>query len=314
MPDLVQLRTFVTVAEEGHLTRAAERLHISQPTASAHIRALEAEFRLQLFHRTARGLEPTSAGLRLADAAGEVLGSSRALGGLAEQLRGSHDGRLSLGALAEPGLLALLPRLVQRLQERNPLLTVNIEARNSLSTQQGIRAGELQAGFFLSPVLDADLDGFRLRAFDYVVAGPHGWRETLRCADVADLAALPWVGTPPGSSSAELMQRLFRSRGLRAAVPVEVSNEILLRAMIAGGLGIGFMRRDVAEEGAARGIYCIVAGTACQAMLQFGYRKAHGGDPLLQSFTALLREVLVEDAAALPVPVDPDAGSIRHHA
>lgn len=295
MPDLVQLRTFVTVAEEGHLTRAAERLHISQPTASTHIRALEAEFRLQLFHRTARGLEPTAAGLRLAEAAGQVLGRSRALTGLAEELRGSHDGRLSIGTLAEPGLLALLPCVVQRLQRANPLLTVNVEARNSLSIKQGIRAGELHAGFFLAPQIDPDLDGFRMRAIDYVVAGPHGWRETLERADLRELAALPWVGTPPGSSSAELIQHMFRSQGVRLEIPVEVSNEVLLRAMIAGGLGVGFMRRDVAEEGVARGIYCIVPGTCRQAMLQFGYRRARAGEPLLRAFIAVLQEGLAED-------------------
>ena len=60
--ELTQLRTFVAVAQEGHLTRAAERLHISQPAASAHIRALESSFEVQLFVRTNRGLELTEAG------------------------------------------------------------------------------------------------------------------------------------------------------------------------------------------------------------------------------------------------------------
>ena len=59
--DLVQLRTFVAVAEEKHLTRAAERLHISQSAASAHVRAVEESLDTQLFVRTNRSLEPTRA-------------------------------------------------------------------------------------------------------------------------------------------------------------------------------------------------------------------------------------------------------------
>ena len=74
--DLTQLRTFVAVAQEGHLTRAAERLHISQPAASTHVRALEAYLQVQLFARTNRGLELTAAGRRLADSAERVLSSA----------------------------------------------------------------------------------------------------------------------------------------------------------------------------------------------------------------------------------------------
>src|SRR5690606_17339909 len=92
--DLTQLRTFVAVAQEGHLTRAAERLHISQPAASAHIRALESFFELQLFTRTNRGLELTVAGQRLAEGAGRVLGSTLELTSLARELRGGKVGRL----------------------------------------------------------------------------------------------------------------------------------------------------------------------------------------------------------------------------
>src|SRR5690349_15588874 len=100
--DLTQLRTFVAVVQEGHLTRAAERLHISQPTASNHIKALEGTLGVQLFVRTTRGLEPTPAGLRLAESAGRVLGSTMELVSLARELQANPAGRLSLGTLADP--------------------------------------------------------------------------------------------------------------------------------------------------------------------------------------------------------------------
>src|SRR5882724_6300171 len=57
--DLYQLRTFSAVAEEGHLTRAAERLHLSQPAVSGQIKALESEFELRLFERLTTGMEIT---------------------------------------------------------------------------------------------------------------------------------------------------------------------------------------------------------------------------------------------------------------
>jgi len=105
--DLTQLRTFVAVAQEGHLTRAAERLHISQPAASAHVRALESYFDVKLFDRTNRGLELTAAGRALAEGAARVLDSSVALETLARELRGGVGGRLDLGVNADPTLTRL---------------------------------------------------------------------------------------------------------------------------------------------------------------------------------------------------------------
>jgi DNA-binding transcriptional LysR family regulator len=63
--ELYQLRTFVTVAEEGHLTRAAERLHLSQPAVSGQIKALEQELEVRLFDRSVSGMELTASGREL---------------------------------------------------------------------------------------------------------------------------------------------------------------------------------------------------------------------------------------------------------
>ena len=74
--ELYHLRTFVTVAEEGHLTRASERLFTSQPAVSAHIKALEEELGVTLFERTPRGMQLTPAGDRLLATARTTLAST----------------------------------------------------------------------------------------------------------------------------------------------------------------------------------------------------------------------------------------------
>ncbi len=100
--DLTHLRTFVAVAHEGHLTRAAERLHISQPAASNHVRALEELLQVKLFARTNRGLELTPAGRRLAESAEHVLGATLELTSIARELRGSVGGKLYLARTPTP--------------------------------------------------------------------------------------------------------------------------------------------------------------------------------------------------------------------
>src|SRR5215510_1968752 len=77
--ELYQLRSFAAVAELGHLTRAADKLHISQPALSAQIKALEDELGVALFDRTSSGMTLTAGGQRLLTEAGKVLAAAGAL-------------------------------------------------------------------------------------------------------------------------------------------------------------------------------------------------------------------------------------------
>ena len=90
---LHQLKTFVTVAREGSITRASERLHLSQPAVSAHIKAIEETLGLSLFERTAKGMSLTSDGQRLFDKAEQTLAAYRGLLDEATRLKGNLTGR-----------------------------------------------------------------------------------------------------------------------------------------------------------------------------------------------------------------------------
>jgi DNA-binding transcriptional LysR family regulator len=77
--EIYQLRTFVTVAQQGHLTQAAELLHLSQPAVTAQIKAIEEEVGMSLFERTAGGVVLTLAGQELLPRAQDILVSARRL-------------------------------------------------------------------------------------------------------------------------------------------------------------------------------------------------------------------------------------------
>ncbi len=88
---LVQLQSFVAVAEEGHVGRAARRLHLSQPPLTRRIRSLEQELGLELFERTARGMRLRPAGEHLLPRAREILASVDALAGSLRAWQSSSD-------------------------------------------------------------------------------------------------------------------------------------------------------------------------------------------------------------------------------
>src|SRR5919201_5325191 len=95
--DLARLKSLVVLAEEGHFTRAAERLHIAQPALSQQIRKLESEVGLALVDRTTRRVSITEAGGLLVDYARVMLRAADDATEAPEQLPGLEGGRLSIG-------------------------------------------------------------------------------------------------------------------------------------------------------------------------------------------------------------------------
>lgn len=89
---LVQLESFVAVAEEGHVGRAARRLHLSQPPLTRRIRSLEDELGLELFERTPRGMRLRPAGERLLPRARRILAQVDALPQLLREPDGVRSG------------------------------------------------------------------------------------------------------------------------------------------------------------------------------------------------------------------------------
>lgn len=286
--DLTHLRTFVAVAQEGHLTRAAERLHISQPAASTHIRALERDLDVVLFARTNRGLELTAAGRRLADSAERVLAASIELASLARELRGAVEGTLFVGTNADPSL-SKIGTLVSRLRERHPLLQLNLQMRSSLATKQGIRAGELDAGFLLGARLEAGLSGAELQLLGYRITGPAAWAATLQRGDWNAVAALPWVTTAAGTSNQEMREALFRAHGLEVNPAIETNNDVLIRQLVKDGVGVGLIRDDHALQGERDGYYATSPLARAQTWLRFVHLEARAADPVIDAISSLVQ-------------------------
>ena len=100
--ELYQLRSFVAVAELGHLTRAADKLHVSQPALSAQIKALEEELELELFERRSSGMMLTAAGKRLVGEAQKLLSAAQSLRNEARTIKGEVVGVARVGTLSDP--------------------------------------------------------------------------------------------------------------------------------------------------------------------------------------------------------------------
>ena len=125
--ELRHLRYFVAVAEEGHITRAAERLGMQQPPLSQQIRALERELDVQLLRRKPRGVELTDAGRALlADAQAILAHVDHAFATTRRTARG-EEGRISVGFTSSAPFHPFVPRVIRAFRESYPLVALTLE-------------------------------------------------------------------------------------------------------------------------------------------------------------------------------------------
>jgi len=315
--ELYQLKGFAAVAEHGHLTRAADRLHVSQPALSAQIKALEDELGVELFERVPTGMALTSAGKHLLPAARSVIAAAQALHSEARTLRGEVAGRVRLGTLADPEFLRL-PQLLAGAVERCPLLEIELHHEVSGTAFEKVRDGALDASFYYGDLAHPAVASRMLRRFDFCVVAPAAWRDRVVGATFAALAEEPWILTPPISSHRVLSDRLFGEHGITPATLIEADNEAVIRSLVVAGLGIALMRDDQAQALVEAGEACVWEGARLATTLQFIWREEHGRDPVTLALLALVdgiwpprqrvRPSKSKSAAAPPaVPAPPPA-------
>lgn len=298
--DLYLLRTFVAIAQEGHLTRAAERLHISQPTASSHIKALEEHFGMPLFVRRSGGVELTNAGKLLVSKVEEVLDAASALESAARSIQQRVSGKLVVGSSADP-VLCRLGKVGAQMRENYPLISIYVELRHTAAMLQGIRSGEIDAGFFLGHALpEESLVCLHLCRLTYRIVGPAAWSEALKKSDLSVLARLPWILTRGGNSHHEMLASLFHKRGLQPNGVVETDNELVIRTMVAEGVGLSLIRSDHAAQGEEDGTMCVSPAGFAHAELLFAYPKVRRDEPVLKALAASITEVWRDHVAAPP--------------
>jgi DNA-binding transcriptional LysR family regulator len=150
--DLRHLRYFVAVAEEGHMTRAAERLGIQQPPLSQQIRALESELQVQLFRRKARGVELTQPGQALLAEAHAILQQVEHAVAAARRTARGEAGRVGLGFTSSASFHPLVPRLIREYREAHPLVGLTLEESGTGELVDALRAERLDAAFVRSPI------------------------------------------------------------------------------------------------------------------------------------------------------------------
>ncbi len=286
--DFYQLKTFVTVAREGSVTRASERLHLSQPAVSAHIKSLEDALGLALFERTPKGMSLTADGRRLVVKAEQALAAHRDLLDEATRTRARLSGKLRFGAGSNSDHAAV-GRLLTTLAERHPEVEVALKHGTSAEILAGLRNGSLDAGFYNEPgAPDDDLRVTEVSRFKVQVVAPPGMVRA-RDVDWEALAAATWVYPTASACCGRTAEAIFAARRFRPKRVVSVDRVEMTRALVAGGMGVGLLHEDAAREAAARGEVAVVYEADGAVRVLFARLASREADPLVAAAAAIMR-------------------------
>lgn len=152
--ELRHLRYFIAVAEERHVTRAAERLGMQQPPLSQQIRALERELDVQLFRRLPRGVELTDAGRALLTDARAILAQLEHAAATTKRTARGELGRLAIGFTSSAPFHPFVPRVIRAYRDAVPQVALTLEEGGTSELIEDLRQERIDAAFIRSPIAD----------------------------------------------------------------------------------------------------------------------------------------------------------------
>lgn len=287
--ELYQLRSFVTIAKVGQLTRAAEKLHISQPALSAQLKALEDELELTLFERTSNGMELTAAGKQMLEEAEKILSAAQALHNEARALKGEVAGKASIGTLSDPEFIRL-GEFMSAAVARYPLLDLELRQEITGAALEHVRDGSLDASFYYGERTHPNVARLPLREITYRITAPAEWRERVKDAGWKEIAEQSWIIPPPISTHHQLVYALLRQHGVEPTRVVEADQEDVISTLVISGVGLALMREDLALEKAAAGEVCLWKDVRMPTTLWFIYLQEREDDPVIRALIDVLKD------------------------
>ena len=249
--NLEQLRAFVEVAELGNFTRAAERLHLAQPSLSRQITTLEQDLGAALFHRARRGSTLTTAGESLLPLARRMLADADSVRRELAELAGLQRGRVRLGAT--PTLcISLVAEVFTAFHAAHPAIELHVSEHGSRRLLDELAGGALDLALITTSGA-ASADRFTVTPLlveELVVISSSGAppitdRDAITLSDVA---ALPQVVFSPAYDLRATTDAAFRAAGLTPAAIVEGAEMDAVLRFVERGLGVAIVPAMVLVE------------------------------------------------------------------
>ena len=278
-----RVQVFRTVAEAASFRRAAEQLHISQPSVSQHVQLLEEELGVRLLDRGSASITVTPAGeLLLKFARQSARNSQQVLTALA-RLEGQPGGDLKLAASTTVAQY-LLPRILGQFLKENPRVELRLKSGNTEQVTSWVMQGEASLGLIEGPPAhkEVSVERFLDDRLPLIVSRHHAWASRTHPVTLAALASAPLLMRERGSGTRQVIEKSLRKAGLRLSrlqIAMELDSTEAIVSGVEAGLGVGFVSEWAVQKELRLGTLAVVQVTGLEIRRAFSLIRLAGPVP-----------------------------------
>ena len=283
------LRAFHAVAACGSFTKAADFLHVTQPTLSGQVRELEQRYDIKLFTRYGRSVTLTELGRAAFEITQKVFDREHQVEQLFLTAKGLGKGQLTVGADSP----YIITQLVANYQRRYPGIQIDIRYGNSHQLQDWLQSQQCDVALLANVAPSgAKLRRLRLKPARIVVFVnlDHPWSER-RSVTLQELASQRVILRELGSHTRAVFTEALEQQQLKLENTMQVSSREGVREAVAAGLGIGIVsENELGNDPRFRSLPVRDAGLSHSEFIIF--QEARSSEPALKAFIEVLYESL----------------------
>jgi DNA-binding transcriptional LysR family regulator len=242
-----QLRVFAAIARLGGFTRAAEEMHLTQPTLSMQVRKLGLAAGLPLFEQIGKKVYLTAAGRALQELCREVFDALARFEMAIAALKGLKRGRLRLAVVSTAEYF--MPRLLGPFSAEHPGIEFTLEVFNRERMIERLKVNADDLYVFGLPPEDVEVDAIRFMENPLVVVARAGHPLARdRRIPLARLMNEPFLMREPGSGTRSAAERFFAEHGAHPRVLMDLGSNEAIKQAVLGGLGVAVLSRHTIEH------------------------------------------------------------------
>ncbi len=290
--ELRHLRYFVTVAEELHFGRAAQRLQIAQPPLSQQIRQLEEELGVQLFHRTKRSVQLTEAGQLFLEEACQILTRAEQAIQIVQRADRGETGRLTLSFVGS-ATYSVLPVVLKVFRRRFPEVLLSLHEMTTTQQVQALHEDRIHLGFVRPPIYEQELMIESILKEPFVAVLPEFHRLANETQiSLRSLANDPFILFPRylGSGFYDQIVNMCQQVGFQPQVAQEAIQMQTIISLVAAELGVALVPASVQNLQRVGVVYKALAESTSQVELAMVWRPDKISS-VLQKFLEVTRQV-----------------------
>lgn len=308
MADIHRLQVFLTAAETMNFTETARRMHMTQPSVSQHIQALEQYFDVALFDRAGRYLQLTEAGERLMPLVRDMIRQWVRVEETMETMKGEVAGHLLVGCSTTPGKY-ILPQLLARFHRRYPRVKVSCHVTSQEHSLQMLCEGDVHCALASVPHMSYEEIDFHPLISDpisLIVPLDHPWAVRGRVTP-ADLRDAQFIMREEGSGTRRAVAEALLQVGVAEEdleTLIVLGNSEAIALAVQEGLGVGFVSNVVVSRLVEERVAVIeIEGLHITRDIYLCHHQRRPGTMAQSAFRAFVMEQAYVGADFSPAPV-----------